>query len=265
MSNPQAENGHTDIANEIMDALARIRIPGEAMQVLLAILRKTYGWHKKDDAISLSQFVEATRMRKSSICKAISKLRSMKLIITKKGNNKYTTYCFNKNYDTWKSLPKKEIFPKKETNITQKGNKSLPKSRHTKESITKETITKEKRQYMVEPSFDRFWEIYPKKVGKAPCFKKWCHAVKDDEQGNKIVIALQNQIRLKYISDDKKYCPNPLTWLNQERWTDEIKEEMKCDTCGTISLLYLDDDTACDCGGTYKSFVRTKPGGQRRI
>ena len=38
MANPQTENGYTKIANEIMEALAHIRIPGEAMQVLLVIL-----------------------------------------------------------------------------------------------------------------------------------------------------------------------------------------------------------------------------------
>jgi len=33
MASPQLENGYTRIANELMEALARIRIPGEARQV----------------------------------------------------------------------------------------------------------------------------------------------------------------------------------------------------------------------------------------
>jgi len=52
MANPQIENGYTRIANETMDALAKIRIPGQARQVLDFILRKTYGWNKKTDMIS---------------------------------------------------------------------------------------------------------------------------------------------------------------------------------------------------------------------
>lgn len=83
MANPQIENGYTRIANEIMDALAKIRIPGQARQVLDFILRKTYGWNKKTDMISLSQFVEGTGLSKVAVCKGINKLLGMN-IITKK-------------------------------------------------------------------------------------------------------------------------------------------------------------------------------------
>ena len=65
MRSPQLENGHTRLANEIMEALCRFRIPGVERQVLDAIIRKTYGWHKKKDAISLSQFVEMTGVTKA--------------------------------------------------------------------------------------------------------------------------------------------------------------------------------------------------------
>ena len=53
--NPQLENGFTRLSNEILDELCKIRISGEAMQALLTVLRKTYGYHKKSDNISLSQ------------------------------------------------------------------------------------------------------------------------------------------------------------------------------------------------------------------
>jgi phage replication O-like protein O len=77
LANPQAENGHVDIANEIFEAFARTRIPGEARQVMDFILRKTYGWHKKQDAISLSQFVEGTGLNKPHVCQAINHLVKM--------------------------------------------------------------------------------------------------------------------------------------------------------------------------------------------
>ena len=143
MRSPQAENGHTDIANEIMDALAKIRISGEARQVLDFIIRKTYGWHHKWDRIALSQFLNGTGLKKNTVCRAINKLKSMNLIVTKKENDNITSYCFNKHYNAWKSLPKKRIVTKKENRVSQKRESALPKKRHTKETITKETITKE--------------------------------------------------------------------------------------------------------------------------
>ena len=97
MANPQAENGHIDIANEIMDAFASIRIPGEARQVLDFIIRKTWGWQKKEDLIPLSQFILATKLKKATICKAIKKLELMNLVITQKGNDGITKYNINKD------------------------------------------------------------------------------------------------------------------------------------------------------------------------
>ena len=74
MANPQCENGHVDIANEIVEALARYRLSGEEWQVLLVVLRKTYGFHKKEDEIPLSQFEKMTGMYRANVVRAIKKL-----------------------------------------------------------------------------------------------------------------------------------------------------------------------------------------------
>ena len=107
MSSPQKENGFTPIANEIMEALCGIRISGEARQCLDVILRKTYGWNKPDDYISLSQFCLLTKMRKQFVCRSLVKLAKMNLIIIKKDNDTANLYRFNKDFDTWKPLSKK--------------------------------------------------------------------------------------------------------------------------------------------------------------
>ncbi|NCB47725.1 hypothetical protein EOM81_12010 [bacterium] len=151
---PQTENGFTQIANELIEQFARIRIPGEAMQVFWVMLRKIYGFHKKSDPIALSQIVAATGLSKVAVCKAVKKLIELNLI-TKKGNNISTEYTINKHFDTWKPLPKKVTLPKKVMAVTKKGNPPLPKKYTTKETITKETITKErKKEYPAEKSDD---------------------------------------------------------------------------------------------------------------
>jgi len=141
MANPQKEKGYTAIANEIMDALCRTRIPGEARQVLDTILRKTYGYNKKEDWISLSQFHQATGLKKPSIIRALKKLISMKIII-KKDNGEIVLYRFNKNFDEWKPLTKKKTFTKKLTKISEKVNESFTKKLPTKVDNTKVDFTK---------------------------------------------------------------------------------------------------------------------------
>ncbi len=105
------------------------------------IIRKTWGWRKTSDAISLSQLVEMTGMKKYDIIPARKKLIQMNMIIVaQKGNGDDLTYAFQKNYDEWVPLPKKATLPKKAKTVAQEGNKSLPKTPPTKETYTKETI-----------------------------------------------------------------------------------------------------------------------------
>jgi phage replication O-like protein O len=138
MASPQIEDGYTKIANEIMDALCKIRIPGEERQILDAILRKTYGWNKCEDHISLSQFAESTGMNKPHIIQSIKGLLLKKVItVTENSNGFMKLYKFNKNYDQWVPLPKKVMLPKTVKSITENGNKSLPKTVPTKEKKEK--------------------------------------------------------------------------------------------------------------------------------
>lgn len=109
MSDPQLENGHIRIANELWEALVGIRIPGEARQVFDFIIRKTLGWGKKTDQIPLSQFCSATGLRKSAIIKARKKLLDMGLItVTQKVNAPTLSYGIIKDFHKWKPLPKKK-------------------------------------------------------------------------------------------------------------------------------------------------------------
>ena len=60
MASPQLEDGYTQISNELLEALCWMNLSPYEWRVLLWILRKTYGWKKKTDWISLSQFSKET-------------------------------------------------------------------------------------------------------------------------------------------------------------------------------------------------------------
>ena len=68
--------------------------------------------------------------------------------------------------------------------------------------------------------FDEFWAAYPTKVGKKPAHDTWKRKRLDD-----MADALIADVQLRAGSDRKwlgGYIPNPQTYLNQERWNDEI-------------------------------------------
>lgn len=71
--------------------------------------------------------------------------------------------------------------------------------------------------------FEDFWKLYPRKTAKAPAKKAWAKAVKTDKQATEIIAALNKQIIHKQLDPERaQFCPHASTWLNQERWTDEL-------------------------------------------
>lgn len=136
MANPQKENGHIDIAHEIAEALARTNLNGYESRYLWVLWRKTYGWHKKEDTITNSQFSDATGINRPHIWRTEQGLIERQ-IVTKLGNK----LSFQKDYTRWRELPKLVTVTNLGTRVTKSGNKELPKMVHTKET-TKETIQK---------------------------------------------------------------------------------------------------------------------------
>jgi phage replication O-like protein O len=100
MANPQVENGHVKIANEIVEQLARINLSNYEWRILMVILRKTYGWNKKTDNISLSQFEDSTGIKSQHIAVALKRLVKSN-VITKHNGSKVMEYGLQKDYSKW--------------------------------------------------------------------------------------------------------------------------------------------------------------------
>jgi len=137
MANPQVENGRTEIANELIDALCKTYLNSNESRILWTILRKTYGWHRKTDAISYSQFEAATSIDRRHVGRTIDRLIKRDIIYsTSAGERKMSEYGLQKNYEIWKPSPEESVtnrgdrFKKANTNTNNKsdinigGNKS---------------------------------------------------------------------------------------------------------------------------------------------
>ena len=218
MASPQLEEGHLRISTEFYDALCRIRIPGEARQVFDFVIRKTWGWQKREDKIPLSQFVLGTGLRKDKVIRARRKLVEMNIIrVSQKGNDEAPTYSINKDFDSWKSFPKKETFPKKEMIISQKGNASFPKKEPSIDTSSKDT-TKDNLS-----GFAEFWEAYPKKVSIGLAERTWKKLKPTEQLQGQILAALERAKTSVWAAKEKRYIPNPSTWLNAKGWLDEME------------------------------------------
>lgn len=66
-------------------------------------------------------------------------------------------------------------------------------------------------------AFEAWWRAYPKKVGKDAADKAYASAVRGGVTDGALLWAVQRQS----WPADRKYIPNPSTWLNQGRWKDD--------------------------------------------
>lgn len=75
----------------------------------------------------------------------------------------------------------------------------------------------------IKSRFADFWEAYPKKIARPQAEKIWNRKGLDS-----IADRLIQDVTFRRINDDawkdKKFIPNPTTYLNQDRWTDEVQK-----------------------------------------
>ena len=143
MANPQKENGFTPIANEIMDALAKTDLSSGESRILRVVLRKTYGWNKLDDQISLSVFSQMTGMTRPGVCKSIKSLVNRCILGSKHNDTREATkYWFIKDYTKWVDSKRKGTSKQKDTSSSKQTFHLLVNKRRP----TKETIQKKKKE-----------------------------------------------------------------------------------------------------------------------
>lgn len=149
MGNPQLEDGHTRIANEILEALSKTNLSSYQSRLLFAIIRKTYGHGKKLDWIAVSQLVKMTGIKKSHVSRAKTQLIERK-IVTSIGNK----IGFNKCYSQWAELPKQVTVTSRGNKVTNLG-QELPIQGNTKETIQKKyNINTSNEVFVAQPQVE---------------------------------------------------------------------------------------------------------------
>lgn len=137
MANPQKENGFAPIANEILEALARVPSLGsEAFQVLMLVIRRTYGFHKKEAEMTISFIAKGTGLKRTNVVRATDRLVSKRILVHEK-----SCLALNKNYDTWvvsKRIPSIQT----DTRVVSKRIPKVVSKRIPNKDIVKDTLLK---------------------------------------------------------------------------------------------------------------------------
>lgn len=103
---PQIEDGYTRIANELLEALCRLKCSNAEIRLAMAIIRLTYGiYGRKSARIETKELTMLTGLPGWHIGKARGKLVKRNIISVSLGANQHIkTYRFNKYYTKWLDL-----------------------------------------------------------------------------------------------------------------------------------------------------------------
>lgn len=137
------DDGYTRIANELLEAIASADLTARQLKVMLAYVRKTYGFNKKTDRIADEQIAHITGLSRQNVNKAKKELLSMNCLLMDGSR-----IGVNKEVSVWqfsKCLQVSNLVSKPETlsvsNLETNGvSKPETHKRHTLKT-DKETIT----------------------------------------------------------------------------------------------------------------------------
>ena len=134
----QIENGQfTRISNEILEELVKGGLLGSEVSLILFVIRKTYGFNKTSDIISLTQFEKGLNLSRHTVIKTIKNLVLKKILVKSPTLDKQKiAYKFNKYHQEWLVNPPALVQNNDRTSAKIKQKLVNPPA-HTKD-ITKE-------------------------------------------------------------------------------------------------------------------------------
>ena len=254
---PQLEDGYIRIANELFDAILEKLASYRHTKVVLAILRKTYGYQKKEDDITISQLAEMTGIHRNNVGAALKELEQMRVINPVRAGSHGLMIGINKRHAEWVGEEAKARGPGRKAikliepqegnqidcaeqskqcmsaiNLIETGNQNVAHKRQPQKTTPKDNSKRiaQSADRAASPTADAafadFWEAFGHKKGKANAkeafareFAKAGHAA-DWLQTVMAAAAKEAQRRPHLIADGQTpiYAQG---WLTQRRYEDE--------------------------------------------
>ncbi|WP_169907703.1 replication protein [Priestia abyssalis] len=101
MADVQLEHGYTKIANELLERMALTKLSPIQYRIIFVIWRFTYGFNRKEHALSSGFLSKATEYDERQIRRELQRLERRKIILQIVSPGRSRTISFNKNYDEW--------------------------------------------------------------------------------------------------------------------------------------------------------------------
>lgn len=125
------ENGYSRLANELIEKLACTKLGGREFRLLCVVIRKTYGYGKSEDWISLSQMADMAHLDKANCSRLVDALVKRRILtIRKRGHDRLLS--INTQIDQWQEAKKGVV--KNDNKVVKNDKKSCQKRQQTVEN-----------------------------------------------------------------------------------------------------------------------------------
>ncbi|ELC5526965.1 replication protein [Salmonella enterica] len=178
------DDGYTRFANELLEAIASADLTARQLKVMLAYVRKTYGFNKKTNRIADEQISQLTGLSRQNVNKAKKELISMNCLFMDGNqigvNREVSAWQFSKCLQVSNFVSKLETknVSKLETLNVSKLETHKRHSLKTKENINKPPISPKKVSQKFDPLETELpdwlsaetwlsWVTYRKEIGKS--------------------------------------------------------------------------------------------------
>ncbi|KGB01207.1 hypothetical protein DR73_2254 [Enterobacteriaceae bacterium ATCC 29904] len=205
------DDGYTRIANELLEAVMAADLTARQLKVVLAVIRKTYGFGKKFDRITNTQIAMMTGIHHTHVCKAKNEMIAMNIIVT----NGHAVGV-NKVISEWNfevSQVSESLAKSANKTLANLANRYKPTQLNTKETIQKKEKkentqsscddrepVKPERRKAVRFDYDQYLSAYNKIVGE-----RLPHAVEANEERQRKIRKLVNSLATKNIDGFRAY------------------------------------------------------------
>ena len=118
--------------------------------------------------------------------------------------------------NTCKQTNGKQVKSKVPVNVNENGN----------ENEKRETGTRPDGAQVTPPGFDRFWSVYPRRVGKQDALKAWGQLQPDEDLVGQIVAGVERwKTSDTWTKDGGKFICYPATFLRGRRWEEDNRPD----------------------------------------
>lgn len=241
----ESKGGFVAIPNDIFDGAYKARLTPTQRDILFAICRKTFGYNKASDDVTITQLAEYLGVSRQNASPAFNALVERDIVSARKG--KYGFIVSVNRPSMWAdgSTENKRIYKAKNGSKTpseiqtfvmvqdmrpseiQTHNIQPQQTVVEEDKSSSPTVSKSRKLRQVNTDacgvqFEAFWAEYPRKQKKKEAAKAFAKLGITSQQLKSILDDLKNRKQsADWMKDGGQFIPLPTSYLNAERWNDE--------------------------------------------